>query len=155
MFAPSINKCFFSGNVGNDPETRRTGSGKTISKISIAVARPDTRNPDGTFTPQKPIWVNVTAWDKDADTIHNNIQKGSFLTVECSFAWNTYKNKDNIEVTAPQFTVQNIFGMSNTKKVRRDEGQYAGGGYQDQGQGGQPPDTNDEAPPQGEEPPMP
>ncbi|MBI9044465.1 MAG: single-stranded DNA-binding protein [Anaerolineaceae bacterium] len=65
----------FVGNLGRDPEMRYTPSGKAVTSFSVAVS-------DGFGDRKKTIWFRVSAWEKQAESCNNYLQKGSKVLVE-------------------------------------------------------------------------
>jgi len=68
-----LNKVQLIGNLGRDPESRYTPTGKQICQFSVAV--------DG-GSKDKTEWVNVEAWEKTAENCTKYIQKGSKVYIE-------------------------------------------------------------------------
>lgn len=68
------------GNLGNEPEMRYIASGQAVTKISVASSR-SYRNSDGQ-TVKETIWFRVTVWGKQAESVNNNLHKGSKVLVE-------------------------------------------------------------------------
>lgn len=77
----SLNLCQFIGNLGQDPETKYTASGKAVANISIAVA-------DGYKDKQtnqkvdRTEWVRVVAFDRLAEVIGEYTRKGSKVYIQ-------------------------------------------------------------------------
>ncbi len=76
----SLNKVFLIGNLTRDPEVRYTASGKAVADIGMAVNR-RYRTASGTFE-EDTCFVNITVWDKAAETCGEYLRKGSPLLVE-------------------------------------------------------------------------
>ena len=70
-----MNRITIMGNLGRDPELRRTPGGKSVCEFSVAT----TEKWNGET---KTEWHNVTAWDKQADIIAQHFFKGSKILVE-------------------------------------------------------------------------
>lgn len=68
-----LNKVQLIGNLGRDPETRYTQSGKAVGQFSVAV--------DG-GSRDKTEWVNVKVWEKNAENCQQYLKKGSRAYVE-------------------------------------------------------------------------
>ena len=77
---PNLNKVFLIGNLTRDPEVRYTSSGKAVADIGLAVNR-RYRAADGSLA-EEPCFVNVTVWDRAAETCGEYLRKGSPLLVE-------------------------------------------------------------------------
>lgn len=71
------------GVAGRDPVTKTAQNGKLTTTFSVAV------NPyGGKNTEQKPIWFQVTAWEKLAEYIGEYCQKGTMLFCEGRLFYN-------------------------------------------------------------------
>lgn len=69
----SLNSCSFTGRAGRDPELRYTNNGNSIAQFSIAI--------DGYKRDEKPLWLQVTIWGKQAETAANYVHKGDMVGV--------------------------------------------------------------------------
>lgn len=67
----------FIGRVGKDPETRTVGSGRSVTKFSLAVKRPgkDAKGQEVTD------WFSVDVWGKQAELAMQLITKGALISV--------------------------------------------------------------------------
>lgn len=63
------------GRLVRDPELRYTPQGKAVASFSIAVD-------DGWGDNKRTIWMRVTVWDKQAETVNNFLKKGRQVLVE-------------------------------------------------------------------------
>ena len=79
-----MNNCIFIGNLGQNPEIKTTESGMCIATFSMAIA-------DFKKGEKKTAWINVTAFDKTAETIKNYVKKGSKLAIEAKFQIDEYE----------------------------------------------------------------
>jgi len=59
------------GRVGKDPTMRYTPDGKPVTTFSLAAA-----------SGKNTIWLNVTVWDKLAETCNNYLKKGEKALIE-------------------------------------------------------------------------
>jgi len=68
------------GNVGKDPELKKTGNGTSYCNLSIAVNKryKDESGETKTIT----NWFPFTLWGKKAETLSKYISKGSTIAVE-------------------------------------------------------------------------
>src|SRR5262245_46256749 len=73
-------KILLVGNLGRDPEMRYTPSGQQVTTFSMATSEKwsgqDGQQHDRT------IWWRVTAWGKQAETVHQYLKKGNRVLVE-------------------------------------------------------------------------
>ena len=81
--ATSFSKAILVGRLVRDPETKKTSTGKTLCRFSLAVDKPGKDN--GTS------FLDVVAWDKQADIISQYAKKGSAILVEGRLDQRTYE----------------------------------------------------------------
>ena len=62
-----------NGNLGRDPEMRYTPAGKSVTDFSIAV---NDRHSDD------PLWLDITCWDRLAETTNNHLNRGRSVLVD-------------------------------------------------------------------------
>jgi len=68
------------GNLGSDPELRRTPDGTPVTSFSVAVNKRWTTK-DGQQG-EKTVWFRVTAWRRLAETCAEYLGKGRLVLVE-------------------------------------------------------------------------
>ncbi len=87
----SLNKMQLIGNVGKDPESKYTPSGKLTVSFSVAVSNSwkDASGEKKTDTE----WVNVEAWGKLAEIIQQYVKKGSSIYIEGRLKTDKYETK--------------------------------------------------------------
>lgn len=86
-----LNKVMLIGNVGKDPETRVTPSGRKKVSFSLATSR-RYRDANGE-TREMTDWHNIVGWGKIADIIESlGVHKGMCLYVEGTL---TYRSWDD------------------------------------------------------------
>lgn len=109
-----LNKVFLAGNLTRDPELRYTASGTAIATLSLAVSNNFTAK-DGTKK-EEVVFVDVTAWGRQAETCGEYLSKGSSVLVEGRLQldrWetNTGEKRNKLKVIA-----QRIQFLSTKKK---------------------------------------
>ncbi len=73
-------KIVLSGNLGRDPDLRFTPNGTPVTRFSVATSRSWT-GADG--QPQeRTTWWQVSVWGKQAETVSQNLRKGSQVFIE-------------------------------------------------------------------------
>lgn len=70
---PSLNRLELIGRLGKDPETNVTQTGKKVCRFSVAVNRPNSKEPD---------WFQVEAWNRLAEVCQQFLNKGRLVYVE-------------------------------------------------------------------------
>ena len=81
----SINKVILSGNLTRDPDVKYTQSGTAVATFSIAVN-------DGYGDNQKTYYPNIVVWGKTAETVGNNLTKGSKVGVVGKLTSRSYES---------------------------------------------------------------
>jgi single-strand DNA-binding protein len=77
---PALNRVQLMGNLGKDPETRFTPTGKKVCHFSIAVGR-RWRSADGEMK-ERTDWFNVEAWGRQGEVCQEYLHKGSLVYLE-------------------------------------------------------------------------
>lgn len=78
-----LNNVMIIGNLGKDPVTRTTPSGKTVTEFSVG-----TKNRDDSTE-----WFNVIAWEKLAEVTGKYLTKGKLVYVQGRQATHSYDDK--------------------------------------------------------------
>ncbi len=86
----TLNQCSFIGHVGRDPDLQVTSEGKPYTRFSLAVSG----GKDQT------MWLNVTTWERLAETVERYAHKGSLLFVQGRLQLRPYKHKNGIDRSA-------------------------------------------------------
>lgn len=122
-----MQKLFIAGNVGKDPELRRTGNGDPVLGFTLAVD--NGKDKDG--KKREPTWFDCSIWGKRAESLQDHIRKGSKLALAGRPTTRSYKDNAYLGISVDDLT-------------------FMGGGSQseDTGHRGAPPqsDMDDEIP---------
>jgi single-strand DNA-binding protein len=86
-----LNKVFLMGNLTFDPELRRTPSGTAVTELRMAVNRAWTGR-DGERR-EDTLFIDVTVWDRRAETCCQYLRKGSLIHVEGSLRMDAWDDK--------------------------------------------------------------
>ena len=73
-------KIMISGNLGGDPDLRYTPNGTPVTRFSVATNE-KWSDKDGELQ-ERTTWWRVSVWGKQAETISQNLRKGSPVFVE-------------------------------------------------------------------------
>ena len=68
-----MNSITLLGRTTNSIELKQTQAGKSVATFSLAVKRP--------FTKDTTDFFNVTAWDKQAETMSRFVKKGNLICI--------------------------------------------------------------------------
>lgn len=88
------NTCTLIGNLGNDPETRYTQGGTTVTKISLATTS-KRKDRDGNMK-EDVQWHRVTMFGKLGDIAAEYLRKGSAVAVQGSIRYSETE-KDGVK----------------------------------------------------------
>jgi single-strand DNA-binding protein len=88
---PDLNKVFLMGRLTFDPELRRTPSGTAVSELRMASSRSWTGR-DGERR-EETLYIDVTVWDRQAETCCQYLRKGSAIHVEGYLRVDTWDDK--------------------------------------------------------------
>ena len=97
-----MNKVILTGNLTNNPQVRFTQSGKAVAMFSIAVN-------DGFGDNQKTYYPNIVVWGKTAETVGNNLVKGSKVGVVGKLTTRSYDNSAGQKVYVTE-VVADMYG---------------------------------------------
>jgi single-strand DNA-binding protein len=77
---PALNHVQLIGNLGKDPESRFTSTGKNVTNFSLAVNN-RWKSAAGE-TKESTEWVNIEAWGRLGEICQQYLHKGSLIFVE-------------------------------------------------------------------------
>lgn len=88
---PTLNRVQLIGNLGKDPESRFTPTGKKVTHFSIAISN-RWRGKDGDAK-EYTEWVNIEAWGRLGEVCAEYLRKGSLVFVEGRLKTDKYEDK--------------------------------------------------------------
>ena len=88
----TTNRVQLTGNLGNNPEVKNFDNGNKVARFSLATKEEYvTRSGEKTSNTQ---WHFISGWGKIAERIENELQKGSFVSVEGRIVNRNYVDKN-------------------------------------------------------------
>ncbi len=118
----NLNKVYLMGNLTRDPELRRLPSGSAVTELGLALNRTYTGK-DGEKR-EEVTYVDVTVWDRQAETCVEYLKKGKPVHVEGYLKMDSWEDKTT--------------GEKRSKlKIQADRVQFLGGRDGGGGGGGQ------------------
>jgi single-strand DNA-binding protein len=101
-----VNKVILVGRLGQDPQTRYTGSGDAVCNFSLATSE---RFKDK-FGEQKETteWHRIVIWRKQAEIAQQYLHKGSLVFVEGKIQSHEYDARDGSKKTAYEIVASNF-----------------------------------------------
>jgi len=87
---PALNRVQLIGNLGKDPESKFTPTGKKVAHFSLAVSQ---RWKTGAETKEYTEWVNIEAWGRLGEVCQEYLKKGSLVYIEGRLKTEKYEDK--------------------------------------------------------------
>lgn len=111
--AGSVNKVILVGNLGKDPEIRRTGAGKGIANLSVATAE-SWRDKTTGDRKEKTEWHRVVIFNEGlVNLTEQYLKKGAKVYLEGQLQTRKYTDKDGVEKYSTEVVLQG-FGATLT-----------------------------------------
>jgi single-strand DNA-binding protein len=130
--AGSVNKVILVGNLGKDPEIRRTQDGRPIANLSIATSETWRDKATGERK-EKTEWHRVVIFNEGLCKIAEQyLKKGSKVYIEGQLQTRKWTDQSGVEKYSTEVVLQN-FNSNLTMLEGRSGG--GGGGYADEGAG--------------------
>jgi single-strand DNA-binding protein len=129
VMAGSVNKVILVGNLGKDPEVRRTTAGDPVVNLSLATSE-SWRDKASGERKEKTEWHRVVIFNKNlAEVAEKYLRKGSKVYVEGQLQTRKWTDKDGAEKYSTEVVLQNFRGELTMLDGRSGgEGGSGGGG---------------------------
>jgi single-strand DNA-binding protein len=135
VMAGSVNKVILIGNLGKDPEIRRTQDGRPIANLSVATSE-SWRDKTSGERKEKTEWHRVVIFNEGLCRIAEQyLKKGAKVYLEGQLQTRKWTDKDNIERYSTEVVLQG-FNSSLTMLDGRGGGGGSGGTGADEGGSG-------------------
>jgi single-strand DNA-binding protein len=106
----SLNKVQLIGNLGRDPEIRRTQDGRAIANFSVATSERWTDKQTGEKR-EKTEWHNVVCYNESlAGIIEKYVTKGSKVYIEGKLQTRKWTDKNGVEKYTTEVIMQGFDG---------------------------------------------
>src|SRR2546426_5553305 len=126
--AGSVNKVILVGNLGKDPEIRRTNDGRPIANLSVATSE-SWRDKNTGERKEKTEWHRVVIFSEGLCKIAEQyLKKGSKVYLEGQLQTRKYTDKDGVEKYSTEVVLQNFRGELTMLGGRGDGGGMGAGG---------------------------
>jgi len=123
--AGSVNKVILVGNLGKDPEIRRTQDGRPIANLSIATSE-TWRDKNTGERKEKTEWHRVVVFNEGlCKVVESYLKKGSKVYIEGALQTRKWTDKDGIEKYSTEVVLQ---GFNSTLTMLDGRGGGSGGG---------------------------
>tara|TARA_R100000008_G_scaffold86707_2_gene81029 strand:- start:2581 stop:2988 length:408 start_codon:yes stop_codon:yes gene_type:complete len=101
-----VNVVHLIGNLGHDPELRKTRSGEPVVNLRLAVNE-RRKGPDGEWG-EVVEWFNVTAWSRTAENVAKFLRKGSQIYVEGSLRTRDWTDKEGKDRRSTEISAKTV-----------------------------------------------
>jgi len=127
--AGSLNKVTLIGNLGRDPEIRRTNSGDPVASLSVATAESWKDKATGERK-EKTEWHRVTVWGKLAEIAERYLSKGSKVYLEGQLETRKWQDHNGQDKYSTEVVLRGYGGtLIMLDGQKSDGGSSGGGGY--------------------------
>jgi single-strand DNA-binding protein len=148
--ARGVNKVILIGNLGQDPETRTTPGGTTVTNIRIATSESWKDKTTGEMKEQTE-WHGIVLWNRLGEIAAEYLKKGSQVYIEGRLQTRKWQDKQGndrytTEIVASEMQMLGGRGGGTTQETR-DTREGAGKGFAPAAAaGGAAPDFDDDIP---------
>ena len=114
-----VNKVTLVGNLGADPETKKTAGGQSISLFNVATSNAWT-NREGQRQ-EHTEWHRVVAWGKLADTCSEYLSKGKKVYVEGRLQTRSWEDEKGNKRYTTEIVAAQVLFLSGHPDKRSDQ----------------------------------
>ena len=127
--AGSVNKVILVGNLGADPEIRRTQDGRPIANFSVATSESWRDKATGERR-ERTEWHRVVVFNEGlCKVIESYLRKGSKVYLEGALQTRKWQDQSGVDKYTTEVVLQGFNSTLTMLDSRADSGGGAGGGY--------------------------
>ncbi len=115
------NRVTLIGNLGQDPETKTTETGKKLTHFTLAT-KDGYKNAEGQRV-NETTWHNIVAWNGLADIAGKYLKKGKEVAVEGRIVYRTYEDKKGITKYITEIVLNDLILLRSGKDKDQDQNQ--------------------------------
>jgi len=108
------NLAILSGNIGQDPETRRTQGGTSVTSFILATSR-NWKDESGERK-QQTEWHRITVFGKNGENVAKYCKKGSKVSVQGRIHYSEYTDRDGNKRHATEIVADEVYFLDSAKK---------------------------------------
>jgi len=113
------NRVTLIGNLGQDPETKTTESGKKVTNFTLATDD-GYKNSEGQKVSET-TWHNIVAWNGLADIAGKYLKKGRQVAVEGRIVYRTYEDKKGATKYITEIVLNDLILLRSGKDQGKEE----------------------------------
>lgn len=114
----SLNKCFFIGNLGKDPEIRVATNGNKYASFTIACSESWKDKSTGEKK-ERTEWVSCVAWGALAGVLENYSHKGSKIHISGKYTTRSWDDQSGQKKYKTEIIVDSVILLDS----KQDQGQ--------------------------------
>ncbi len=108
------NRVTLIGNLGQDPETKSTETGKKVTHFTLATKDGYKNNEGQRIT--ETTWHNIVAWNGLADVADKFLKKGKEVAVEGRIVYRNYEDKQGVTKYITEIVLSDLVLLRNGEK---------------------------------------
>ena len=109
-----MNIAILSGNIGQDPETRRTQGGTSVTSLTLATSR--NWKDEAGERKQQTEWHRITVFGKNGENVAKYCKKGSKVSVQGRIHYSEYTDRDGNKRQATEIVADEVYFLDSAKK---------------------------------------
>jgi len=113
------NRVILIGNLGQDPDTKTTESGKKVAHFTLATDD-GYKNTDGQKISET-TWHNVVAWNGLAEIAGKFLKKGRQVAVEGRLVYRSFEDKKGVTKNITEIVLNDIVLLGTGKSKSKEE----------------------------------
>ena len=111
-----LNVYTFTGRLGQEPELKKTGTGKSVTNLRVAVSLRGGGEEGST------LWLDVTAWESLAELCVKYLSKGRQVAITGYLSEDTWEDDEGRKRSKIKVTARDVTFMGSPTK--QDEGSF-------------------------------
>jgi len=124
-----VNKVILIGNLGADPEVRRTHSGQPVANLRVATSR-RVKDRDGNWSDQTE-WHSVVCFARLAELADQYLKKGSRIFVEGRLQTRSWEDREGKKQYRTEVVCENLKFLDSRSGGGGEDGGSASSGRHD------------------------
>jgi single-strand DNA-binding protein len=113
------NRVTLIGNLGQDPDTKTTETGKKVTHFTLAT-KESYKNAEGQKI-NETTWHNIVAWNGLADIAGKFLKKGKEVAVEGRIVYRSYEDKKGATKNITEIVLNDLILLRSGKEQGKDE----------------------------------
>jgi single-strand DNA-binding protein len=113
------NRVTLIGNLGQDPVTNTTETGKKVTHFTLATSD-GYKNAEGQKISET-TWHNIVAWNGLADIAGKYLKKGKEVAVEGRIVYRSYEDKKGVTKNITEIVLNDLLLLRSGKERGKDE----------------------------------